>query len=78
MQHIDMLLSHPAYNRLQESDSLFYDPISKGPSQQNIWSASEGESADGSWVDLTAPEARKWWSEGVQSLVNMGVDGMWE
>ncbi|KUJ24623.1 putative glicosidase [Mollisia scopiformis] len=73
-----MLLSHPAYKRLKESDGLFYDPIFKGPSQQNLWSSGEGVSGDGSWVDLTASAARKWWSQGVQSLIDLGVDGMWD
>lgn len=78
MSYVDMLLTHPAYDRVKQGDGLFYDPISKGPSKQNLWSIGEGESGDGSWVDLTAPETRKWWSEGVQSLIDMGVDGMWE
>lgn len=75
---IDMLLTHPAYERVKKGDGLFYDPISKGPSKQNLWSVGMGESGDGSWADLSAPEARKWWSQGVQSLTNLGVDGMWE
>jgi alpha-glucosidase (family GH31 glycosyl hydrolase) len=75
---VDMLLTHPAYERVKKGDGLFYDPISKGPSKQNLWSVGEGESGDGSWVDLSAPEARKWWSHGVQGLIDLGVDGMWE
>ena len=74
----DMLLTHPAYERMRNGDGLFFDPIFKGPSKQNLWSVGEGESGDGSWVDLSASEARRWWSEGVQSLVDLGVDGMWE
>lgn len=73
-----MLVNHPDYERLKKGDGLFYDPISKGPSKQNLWSSGEGESGDGSWVDLTASETRKWWSQGVQSLIDLGVDGMWE
>lgn len=75
MSSIDMLLTHPAYEKVKKGDGLFYDPISRGPSRQNLWSVGEG---DGSWVDLSAPEARKWWTQGVQSLINLGVDGMWE
>jgi alpha-glucosidase (family GH31 glycosyl hydrolase) len=73
-----MLLTHPAYERIKQGDGLFYDPRSKGPSKQNLWSTGEGESGDGAWVDLTAREARKWWSEGVQGLIDVGVDCMWE
>jgi alpha-glucosidase (family GH31 glycosyl hydrolase) len=66
---IDMLLTHPAFERVRNGGGLFYNPISKGPSKQNLWSVGEGESSDGSWVDLSAPEAREWWSQGVQSLI---------
>ncbi len=73
-----MLDTHPAYQRLKKGDGLFYDPFKKGPSTQNVWSAGIGKSGVGSWVDLSAPEARKWWSEGVQSVIDLGVDGIWE
>jgi alpha-glucosidase (family GH31 glycosyl hydrolase) len=73
-----MLHNHPDYEWLKKDDGLFYDPISKGPAKQNLWSSGEGESGDGSWVDLTSREARRWWSQGVQSLIDLGVDGMWE
>lgn len=49
---IDMLLTYPAFERVRNGQGLFYDPISKGPSKQNLWSVDEGESGDGSWVDL--------------------------
>lgn len=78
MTHLDILRTHPATDHLIQAKGLYYDPISKGPSKQNLWSTGEGESGDGSWVDLSAPETRKWWSEGVQSLIDLGVDGIWE
>ncbi|CAK7230555.1 hypothetical protein SEUCBS140593_007628 [Sporothrix eucalyptigena] len=70
--------THPAYKRLDAANDLFYDPISKGSSKQNLWSAAEGESALGSWVDLSGVEAQRWWAEGVQGLIDLGVDGMWD
>ncbi|KAH8807103.1 putative glicosidase [Xylogone sp. PMI_703] len=73
-----ILRTHPAYAKLEKGDGLFYDPISKGPSKQNLWSTGEGESGDGSWVDFSSAETRKWWSQGVQSLIDLGVDGMWD
>ena len=73
-----MLLTHPSYDRVKEGDGFYYDPITKRPSQQNLSSTGERESGDGSWLDLTAPAARQFWKEGVQSLIDLGVDGMWE
>jgi hypothetical protein len=45
---IDMLLTYPAFERVRNGEGLFYDPISKGPSKQNLWSVGEGESGYGS------------------------------
>ena len=76
--YLDALETHPAYERLKNGDGLFHDPLTIGPSRQNLWSTGEGQSGYGSWVDLSAPESRKWWSEGVQGLIDLGADGMWE
>jgi len=76
--HTDMLHTHPSYKLLEQGDGLFYDPISKGASKQNLWSSGMAESGDGSWVDFSAPATRKWWTQGVQGLIDLGVDGMWE
>ena len=73
-----LLRSHPASDRLIKADGLYYDPISKGPSKQNLWSSGEGESGAGSWADFTEPETRKWWAEGVKKFIDLGVDGMWD
>ena len=53
-----MLLTHPAYERVKKGDGLFYDPISKGPSQQNLWDLGESEAgADRGAHDLLAAGA---------------------
>lgn len=70
-----ILRTHPANSRLLNGNGLYYDPITKGPSKQNLWASGEG---DGSWVDFSAPETRRWWAEGVKSLIDLGVDGMWD
>ena len=74
----DVLKTHPAYKRLLDADGLFHDPFTGGPANQNIWASGIEASADGSWVDLTAKGSREWWCEGVEGLVKLGCDGMWE
>ncbi|KAK0657961.1 glycosyl hydrolases family 31-domain-containing protein [Cercophora newfieldiana] len=73
-----MLHTHPSYNLVKDGDGLFYDPITKGPSKQNLWSSGMAESGDGSWADFSAPATREWWARGVQGLIDLGVDGMWD
>ncbi|KAK1752037.1 glycosyl hydrolases family 31-domain-containing protein [Echria macrotheca] len=73
-----LLVAHPDYDRLRQGDGLFYDPISNGPSRQNMWTGGFGESGDGSWADFTAPETRRWWAEGVRGLLELGFDGIWD
>jgi len=73
-----MLHTHPLYETLRAGDGFFYDPISKGPSKQNLWSSGMAESGDGSWIDFSSPKARSVWAEGIRGLVEYGVDGIWE
>jgi alpha-glucosidase (family GH31 glycosyl hydrolase) len=73
-----LLRNHPASDRLIKGEGLYYDPFTKGPSKQNLWSGGEGESGAGSWADFTSEETRKWWAEGVQKFIDLGVDGMWD
>jgi len=73
-----MLDTHPHYKGLHEKDSLFYDPWAKRPVETRLWSSGVGENGKGGWVDMTSEEGRKWWAEGVQSLIELGVDGMWK
>jgi alpha-glucosidase (family GH31 glycosyl hydrolase) len=73
-----MLQSHPSYDSLYQSDALFYSSISKGPVVTRIWSSGVGVNGKGSWVDMTSPEGRQWWADGVKGLIELGVDGMWK
>ncbi|ORX38876.1 putative glicosidase [Kockovaella imperatae] len=73
-----VLKTHPAYKRLLQADGLFHDPFTGGPATQNIWASGIQASADGSWVDLSAKGSREWWCEGVEGLVKLGCDGMWD
>ncbi|WVQ79018.1 hypothetical protein IAT38_001110 [Cryptococcus sp. DSM 104549] len=72
------LQTHPHYPHLHSQDALFRDPLIDKPVVTRIWSAGVGDNEKGSWVDMTSEEGRKWWAEGVQSLVDLGVDGMWD
>ncbi|KAK8861546.1 hypothetical protein IAR55_002368 [Kwoniella newhampshirensis] len=72
------LQTHPHYKRLEKEDALFHDPIMKASVLTRIWSSGVGVSEKGSWVDMTSEGGRKWWAEGVQSLIDLGCDGMWD
>lgn len=73
-----MLSTHQNYKSLHGSDALFHDPWTGAPVQTRIWSSGVGENGKGSWVDMTSKEGRDWWKKGVESLIALGVDGMWE
>jgi alpha-glucosidase (family GH31 glycosyl hydrolase) len=74
----DMLKTHPSYDNLHAADGLFYDPHTKAPVVTRIWSSGVGVNGKGSWVDMTSPEGRAWWNEGVRGLIELGVDGLWK
>ncbi|KAK3315835.1 putative glicosidase [Apodospora peruviana] len=73
-----VLLTHPDYGRLEKGGGLFYDPLTKSAARQNLGPNAQSEGGDGSWVDFSAPETRKWWAQGVQGLIDLGVDGIWD
>ncbi|GMK58358.1 hypothetical protein CspeluHIS016_0503900 [Cutaneotrichosporon spelunceum] len=72
-----MLTSHPDYDSVFKADGLFHAPLAKGPVVTRIWSSGVGVNGKGSWVDMTSVPGREWWAAGVKSLINLGVDGMW-
>ncbi|WRT65669.1 uncharacterized protein IL334_002614 [Kwoniella shivajii] len=72
------LQTHPHYKRLESADALFRDPVIDEPVVTRIWSSGVGDNEKGSWVDMTSEEGRKWWAEGVKSLIDLGCDGMWD
>ena len=72
-----MIESHPDYKLLEKRNGLFRDPISNGPSKQNLWSHSMGyDYEEGSWIDLSTRATRQWWYEGCKGLIDLGVDGI--
>lgn len=73
-----LLGTHPAYERLRKADAFFVDPDTDKPVTVRIWSSGVGTTAPGGWSDQTSEEGRKWWGEGVQSLIDLGCDGMWK
>ncbi|OCF57943.1 glicosidase [Kwoniella mangroviensis CBS 10435] len=72
------LQTHPHYKRLESGDALFRDPAIDEPVVTRIWSSGVGDNEKGSWVDMISEEGRKWWAEGVRSLIEAGCDGMWD
>ncbi|KAJ9092849.1 hypothetical protein QFC19_008573 [Naganishia cerealis] len=74
-----LLSTHPDYKKLEEAGALFKDPFYDPPTTvtTSIWSSRVGSSEKGSWSDMTSAAARKWWHDGVKSLVELGCDAMW-
>ena len=73
-----MLVTHPDYEALHAADGLFHNPFTGKPVQTRIWSSGVGDNGKGSWVDMTSEAGREWWRRGVQSLIDLGCDGMWK
>lgn len=74
----DMLASHPHYKRVHDADGFFHNPHTGKSVEVRIWSSGVGTTAPGGWSDLTSNEGRAWWGDGVKSLIDLGVDGMWK
>ena len=79
-RNADLLSTHPDYKKLEAAGALFKDPYYDPPATvtTSIWSSGVGSSEKGSWSDMTAAATRKWWHEGVKSLVELGCDAMWK
>lgn len=73
-----VLATHPDYAALQKAGALFYDPVRQANVTTQIWSSDVGANEKGAWVDMTHPAGRKWWCDGVESLVKLGCDAMWK
>lgn len=74
----DMLTSHPSYDKVHAADGHFFSTHTNKPVVTRIWSSGIGVNGKGSWVDMTSPAGRQWWADGVKSLIELGVDGMWK
>ncbi|KAL7419629.1 hypothetical protein Q5752_005542 [Cryptotrichosporon argae] len=72
-----ILATHPQFQGLYDANALFLNKQIDSPVVTRIWSSGVGVSAKGSWSDLTSKAGREWWRAGVQSLIDLGVDGMW-
>lgn len=73
-----MLNIHPQYAKVHDNEGLFWDDHVKAPAQTRIWSSGIGCNGKGSWVDMTSATGRQWWADGVKSLIDAGMDGMWK
>lgn len=72
-----LLQTHPDYDRLYKAGALFTDPDTGKPVVTRIWSSAPGINANGGWVDLTHKVGKEWWFKGVQGLVDLGCDAIW-
>ncbi|KAJ1547069.1 hypothetical protein HK096_004362 [Nowakowskiella sp. JEL0078] len=72
-----LLCAHPNYQELKDNHGFIWDPEEDLPSQTRLWSAGAGESGLGSYVDFTSVAGFNFWKSGVKSLLEVGLDGMW-
>ncbi len=75
---MDALTTHFQYKDLHSSNALFHDQWTGAPVETRIWSSGVRDKGKGSWLDMTSQAGRQWWEDGVKSLIELGVDGMWK
>ncbi|KAJ3259065.1 hypothetical protein HK103_002952 [Boothiomyces macroporosus] len=42
-----------------------------------LWSAGEGATAEGSYIDFSNPIGKQFWKDGIKELLEIGIEGIW-
>ena len=71
-----VLDTHPAFQTLA-GQRAFFETGDGTIAATRLWSAGLGENGRGSWLDMTSSAAQKWWYDGITSLIETGVAGIW-
>ena len=72
-----LLTIHPEYEAMKKSNGFVIDSDTNGPSTTRLWSGGAGETCSGSYFDFSSSSGRKFWKQGVRSLLETGVTGIW-
>ncbi|KAJ3269415.1 hypothetical protein HDV01_001413 [Terramyces sp. JEL0728] len=72
-----LLANHPHYKLLRGQKGLVWDPEAESPSVIRLWSAGEGTTAEGSYIDFSSVAGKEFWKNGVKDLLNTGIEGIW-
>ncbi len=72
-----LLYNHPQFAEMDNAKGLLIDPVTKTSSLCRLWAAGAGESGQGSYIDMVGKSGRTFWKDGVNSLLNVGIDGIW-
>ncbi len=73
-----LLTTHPNFEEVKQIGGFIKDPDTGGPALTMMWSAGDGESAYGAYIDFTSEAGYNWWKAKVtEQLLAYGVDAMW-
>ncbi|KAJ3071372.1 hypothetical protein HDU98_005432 [Podochytrium sp. JEL0797] len=72
-----LLSSHPSYKKVYEAEGFIKDSETSLPRTTRLWSAGNGATSTGSYFDLSSVSGRSFWIAGVQSLLDLGIESIW-
>ncbi|KAJ3312140.1 hypothetical protein HDV04_003394 [Boothiomyces sp. JEL0838] len=72
-----LLANHPKYKELEKAKGFVWDPETNSPSIIRLWSAGEGATAEGSYIDFSNPIGKQFWKDGIKELLEIGIEGIW-
>ncbi|KAJ3269624.1 hypothetical protein HK104_005091, partial [Borealophlyctis nickersoniae] len=72
-----LLSLHPEYQAMAARKGFVWDPERNAPSETRLWSAGEGDTCTGSYIDFSSAPGRTFWKTNCQTLLTHGLDGIW-
>eukprot|EP00842_Homolaphlyctis_polyrhiza_P007061 jgi/Hompol1/944/HPOL_001582-RA len=72
-----LLAGHPKYAEMISAKGFVWDADTDSNSVTRLWSAGAGSTATGSYLDFSSEAGRSFWKAGVKSLLDLGVEGIW-
>ncbi|KAJ3405795.1 hypothetical protein CcCBS67573_g05333 [Chytriomyces confervae] len=72
-----LLAQHPNYQQVYDTDGFIKNADTGKPRSTRLWSAGNGATSTGSYFDLSSDAGRAFWKNGVTSLLEMGIESIW-